>query len=385
MGSITMRSHAMRRFALAAIFCCACGDNKPNAATHPDQPITRTTTAAALDSLPRLDVTDGRLVCLAVGQAPCPTTAVTANWLRDGKYATWEFHRPIEIWTPNKTDPEFLGSVGDAANQYDVVLSVAETQTGFTVISYTNKMTIQFDRAGRYLTSLPLPPVSTTHNRGYSGDVSFYQLIREGGQDSAAIFEVRTTIDPGDTVGHSLINVPLPWLRLHDGRPMNQMPLFPTLPSYAFAPDSDIVWASGDTIAAERRSSTGALRWKLTSDVPGPVITPAALKVLRDKLAQDDKAKLAGFDSSAARTGKSYPAVTGLFVAPDGRVVLVGPQVPVRDSTDFLVLDKTGLPAGRFAMPNRTRPLLFAGDSILVHRAGANAQPELRWLVLKTH
>ena len=91
------------------------------------------------------------------------------------------------------------------------------------------------------------------------------------------------------------------------------------------------------------------------------------------------------FDSSAAHTGKHFPAASGLFVGADGRVLVVGPQTPTRDSLDYTLLNNSGVPSGRFALPVRTRPLLYAGDSLLVQRPGANASSELRWLVIGKH
>jgi hypothetical protein len=261
---------------------------------------------------------------------------------------------------------------------------VAQTGGGYVVVSQTNGVAKQltYDANAKFTSSLPVPPVGMTHARGYSGAIAFYQLIEPGAQDSAAEFEVREVDGPGDTVGVSVLKRKLNWLRLRDSRPVVPVPLFATLPSYALAPDGDIVWSNSDVFNVERRSAKGALRWSLTSDVPGPAITPAHLKELRSKLPQDDKARLAAFDSSAAHTGKFFPAASGLFVGADGSVLVVGPQTPMRDSLDFTVLNNGGAPIGRFSLPVRTRPLLYGGDSLLVQRPGANANSELRWLVL---
>ena len=375
----------MRRIVTGALFLAACGGGKRAVPDQPAAPVARRMTAGALDSLPGLALSNGRLVCLADAGAPCQVTPATANWLHDGRFATWEPRKPILVWTPDKTDPQFLGEAGLSDSQYAVVLSVAATRSGFTVVTQANgeARALSYDADGRFTSSLPAPPVSMTRARGFSGDIAFYQVIHEAGQDSAAEFEVREVDGPGDTVGVTVLKAKLPWLRLRDSRPVVPVPLFPTLPSYALASDSDIVWTNGDLFNVERRSPKGVVRWSLTSDAPGPAITAAELKALRAKLPADDKVRLAGFDSSAAHTGTFLPAATSLLLSPDGRVLIVSVQVPTRDSLDYTMLSNLGEPQGRFAMPVRSHPLLFAGDSLLVQRAGANGFQELRWLVLR--
>ena len=374
----------MRRILVGVLLLGACSSNKPVAPKDPAQPIVHSMSAGALDSLPRMSLTSGRLICLVDAGAPCPTTPATANWLRDGKYATWELRKAVEIWSPDKTDPQLLGEVGVTDSQYDIVLSAAATRSGYIILNLSpgRSSALLYDSRGRYTSNLPMPPVSMTKSRGYSGNVAFFQLIHEAGRDSAAEFDVREVDGPGDTIGVSVLKARLPWLRIRDGRATGPLPLFPTLPSYALAADSDIVWGNSDLFNFERRSPTGAIRWKLTTDAPGPPITKAELAAIRAKLPQNDKTKLAGFDSSAAHTGNFFPAASGLFVGPDGRVLVAGPQLPTRDSVEYVLLDRTGLPTGRLGMPKLTRPLLFAGDSVLVQRAGANANQELRWLVI---
>ena len=373
----------MRRFLIGALLLGACNNGKPAAPEQPAEPITRTTTTAALNALPQQTIANGRLVCLAQGGAPCHATDATANWLRDGKYATWEAHQPILIWTPDKTDPELLGEVGPEENRYDVVLSVAATPSGYVVLNLSSSHALLYDQKGRYTSSLPMPQVSVSRARGYSGSIAFLQVIHETGRDSAAAFEVREVDGPGDTVGTTVLKTTLPWLRLRDSRTSTPVPLFPTLPSYAIADDSDIVWGNSALFNFERQSAKGVLRWRLTGNVPGPAITPAEIAALRAKLPPGDAARRKSFDSSAAHTGKFFPATSGLYVGPDGRVLVAGALVPSHDSVDYFLLGNTGEPTGRFALPVRTRPLLFAGDSVLVQRAGANTNQELRWLVIK--
>jgi hypothetical protein len=118
--------------------------------------------------------------------------------------------------------------------------------------------------------------------------------------------------------------------------------------------------------------------------VTGPAVTPDEIKLDRAQLGPTpDAAVSARFDSSVALTAKVHAAITGLVLAHDGRVLVVGAQTPARDSIDFFSLSNSGEPKGRFTLPRRSRVLLFNGDSLLVQRPGANMNQELRWLILR--
>ena len=329
-------------------------------------------------------MTDGRLICLSDGHSPCPTSAAAANWLHDGRFATWEPHHPILIWTPAKTDPQMLGEIGHDSTQIDVVISVAANGTGYTILNGAGMHVMRYNAAGALESTVPFPQETITHETGYSRDIAFYQVITEGGRDSAASFDVRIIDGPGDTVGHSVLKTSLDWLRLRDSRPTVPLTLFPILPAYAFATDSDVVFSQGDLFTIVRRSPAGKVRWTLTSDAPGLAVTDSDIAAARSRIPRDASKELrARFDSSVANTPKFLPAVGGVYVAADGQVVLGSVGGPSRDSARYTVLSSTGEPIGRFLLPTATRVLLFAGDSILAQRAGANAQPELRWLMIK--
>ncbi len=374
----------MRRMLWAFLLLAACQDKKAATLQWPAAPITHTTTAAALDALPIIPVVDGRLLCLADGHNPCPTTSAGANWLHGGELAVWEPHHPILLWTPGKADPGLLGEVGRDSTQFDLVVSVAASGTSYVVLSGATMRVLRYNAAGALQSMVPFPRETITRVASYSGDIPFYQLIREAGRDSAAIFELRLIDGPGDTVGHSVLTTPINWLRLRDSRPTAPLTLFPVLPSYAFAPDSDLIWSVGDLFTFERRSPAGKVRWSLTSDATGPAVSDADIADARKRLPPDaSKAVQARFDSSVANTPKVHPAVGALLLAADGRVLVAGLSIPSRDSTRYVVLSNTGEPTGRFYLPAATRLLLFAGDSILTQRGGANAQQELRWLVVR--
>lgn len=343
--------------------------------------VVRTITQGGLDSLPRLAITDGHLVCLADGQNPCPIQLATANWAHDGKFATWEPNRPVQVWSPNDPNPMSVGEVGDAPNQYRMVASAAADGRGYDVVDGAGNYLLRFNSKGQFESSVPIPPSRMTRATGFAGDIPLMQLILAAAADSPAVFEVREIAAPGDTLGRTVVSLRLPWLRIRDGRPIRELPLFPVLPSYAIAPDSDVVWTAGDLFNVRRQTATGTLQWSLTSDAPGPLVTSDEIARMRAQFASTaDSAARARFDSSAAVSGKYHPAITGILLAHDDRVLLVGPPIPGRDSLDFYALSDTGMPTGRFALPVRSRVLLFAGDSLLVQRPGANVQQELHWL-----
>ena len=302
----------------AVLAFAAC--HKANAPRPSGPPVERTVSSATLDSVPQLAVTDGHLVCLADGQSPCPAEVATANWVHDERFATWEANRQVQIWSPNQPNPQTLGEVGEGNGQYRAVVSVAANGAGYFIVDAAGNNLLRFDGQGRFQSSVPVPPTRMTHVAGFAGDIALLQLIRPTVADSPAVFEVREIDTPGDTLGHTVLKRPLPWLRIHNDRLSAQLPLFPVLPSYAIAADSDIVWSPGDVFALRRQSASGALRWSLTSDVPGPAITAEEIAQARVQFGSTtDAAATARFDSSAALTGKFHPAITGILLAHAGR------------------------------------------------------------------
>ena len=83
-----------------------------------------------------------------------------------------------------------------------------------------------------------------------------------------------------------------------------------------------------------------------------------------------------------ARTGKRHPAIGGFVVEPKGRILVASAASPTRDTVDYVLLTREGRPTHRFVLTGRTHPLLFAGDSLLVHRPTEGEPWELRWLRL---
>ncbi|HEY3934068.1 MAG TPA: hypothetical protein VGL65_05560 [Gemmatimonadales bacterium] len=389
------RRPARPSYLLAAVVLATivAGCSKGERPTANRPPIERTVTAAQLDALPRLVVTDGRLVCQSNGTSPCPIGMAIANWLDDGKFATWELHRQVQIWSPGITDPVALGENGTGDNKYNYVVSAGATPGGYQVIDASPPHVLLFDRSAKFLSSRPIPPVELTRAVAFSGPVTFMQLVRSSAGDSAApaTFEVRRIDSPGDTLGLSAIKVPLPWLlmkrvRANQDSVSSPVPLFALLPPFAFTSDSDVVWSIGDRFAIKRQAPDGTLRWSIASEVTGPPVGPDEINQLRTQfLARATAQARASFDSNAAHTGTFHPAIAGLLASPDGRLLVVGPQTISRDTVTLYTVDATGLPTGQFGLPRAAHALLFAGDSVLVQRAGANSQPELHWLVLRRH
>jgi hypothetical protein len=278
-----------------------------------------------------------------------------------------------------------VGEVGAGTGQYEAVVAVAANGAGYFVVDAASNNLLLFDAKGHYQSSVPVAPSGMTHATGFAGDIPLLQLILPAAVDSPAVFEVREIEAPGDTLGRSVLKLPLPWLRIRDGKMARELPLFPVLPSYAIAADSDIVWSAGDVFSVRRQSASGMLRWSLVSTVPGPAVTPAEIGQERARLGSTPTAAAAArFDSSVALSAKLHAAITGLVLAHDGRVLVVGAQTPARDSIDFYSLSNSGEPTARFSLPRRSRVLLFDGDSVLVQRPGANLNQELRWLVLRS-
>jgi hypothetical protein len=85
----------------------------------------------------------------------------------------------------------------------------------------------------------------------------------------------------------------------------------------------------------------------------------------------------------AARTPATYPAVTTILLSRDGRIVVGEAVVPNADSVSYLLLTKDGAPLTRFKLEAQAHPLLFSGDSLLVHRPAGGEPREARWIQVK--
>lgn len=346
--------------------------------------VTDSITAASLDSIPRFDVHDGTLVCQADGVSPCPIALATANWMNDHQFATWERDRPVQVWTPGKIDPLTIGEVGAATGQYQLAVSVAHIAGDYVVIDAQRAQSLAYDDQGRFVSAMPIPAVSNLRAVGFTGSIALMQRVLTLPGDSVASFQVRELDTPGDTAGLVVLNRRIGWLRLRNGTPVRAVPLFPALPSYTILPDSDIVWTPGDSFTARRQSNTGAVRWTLSGSIPGPPVTAAEIDTIRAQYAaRHDPVAMQSFDSSVAHSSKNHPALSGVMAARDGRVLLVGAQIPARDSLDLYLLTDHGQPRGRVTVPRSYHLLLYAGDSVLIQRPEPNMHEAMRWIVLQ--
>lgn len=373
------------RIAAPVLMLAACGRGSAsgNGPHFTGPPITTAITAATLDSLPVLAVSDGRLVCQADGESPCPDRDAAANWLDHGDFATWEPGRNVEVWSPGKVDPTTIGESGYGNGQYGAVLAVGAVGNQIAVLDGQRMAELEFDDHGAYRSTLPIPPVSQMRAVIFAGDIAVLQVIRMGSGDSIATFEVREIDTPGDTTGHVVLKLPLAWLRLHNGVPSVGLPLFPALPAYAVAADSDIIWTSGDVFTVRRQSPGGVVRWTLAGGFPGPPITDTEIARVRNRYQTNpDTVARRSVDSSIAHTGHFHPALSGIVAARDGGVLLAGAQIPGSDSVHFYLLDWQGRPRGRFVLPRQDHLLLFDGDSVLVQRPEPNLHQQMRWLRL---
>ena len=166
---------------------------------------------------------------------------------------------------------------------------------------------------------------------------------------------------------------------------LDATPLFPALPRYAIDADKSIVWTPSDSFLVQRRTFDGEVQWTLASDRKGVEVTEQDITRRRDEISRLSPAgtlKPGDLDSMQLRTGKRHPVLGGIVVEPKGRLLLAGAATPTRDSVDYIVAEHSGEPTHRFVLPGRTHVLLFAGDSLLVHRPTEGEPWELRWLRL---
>jgi len=367
---------------LAAAVAAGC-TRAPGPIVH-GPPVFHNVSATVIDSLPLLATDNGRLVCLAEGTSPCPHLPARATWLRDGRFATWNRREAVEVWTPGQVDPMRLGDLGTADGQYRQPVSVGMAGGGYVVLDQEERAVLFYTEHGRFQSSTVAPANTFVRAFGYAGPVAFVQLLRSVAPDSSATLEVRAVDSPGDTVGHAILTVPLPWMHVVNGRPAGAMPVFAELPVFAIAPDSDIIWSDGARLTVTRQGPDGSVRWRLNSDATGVPLSPAIVSTIRHAMGADTNATArASLDSSIAHSPATLPAISSLLLAPDGEVLVVGFAAPNALDRPAYLLDATGLPIGRVAIPGAWTVLLHGGDSILVQLAGANADLELRWLTLK--
>lgn len=346
----------------------------------------RRVSAAQLDSLPRASVSDGRRVCEATGYDPCPLHRAVANWLSPDRFALWEPGHLVRIYDSHDSAGKDLGTVGHGESSYGFATAVGPYRGGIAVIDGARNTLVRFDARGRAAGDVQLAQHDIDDAPGFDGAVPVLQRARPESPGDTAIFEVRLLKSPTDTTGDVVLRVPLPWLVLSDDKPVKPTPFFPVVPRYAVDADRSVVWSPGDHFEIHRRMRGGGVAWTLVSNRLGPAVTPEDIASRRHEIeAQTDPHEVppSDVDSMIAHTGKLHPAIGGITIAPNGTILVAGPVTPSRDSVDYFVLTSSGVPTTRFTLPSRMEVLLFAGDSLLVHRPTESEPWEVRWLQLK--
>lgn len=346
-----------------------------------------TLTQAGWDSLPVLAVTDGARLCLADGTTDCPLAMAYGNWLDDQRLVLWESARRLLLWRSGDTTAVPMGSTGIEQGQYISVLAagpgsgdhvelVTATESGLTLM--------EFDAKGTFVKSGPLPAAAARTARGFAGPVPILQRIAQTSDSGTAEMQIELLRTIGDSAGTVAFTAPLPWLRIRGEETVSAPSFFPAPPVFAVAADRDVLSSPGGTLEVRRAAADGTVRWTLTSPLTGAPITDADIAARKTELAGATLDTMSTADAAAmrARTGTHHPAVAGLLLARDGRVLVAGPSLPLSETTEHLRLKADGTPDGRVALPRGTFPILFAGDSLLVHRRADGELREIRWLRL---
>lgn len=367
---------------IASVLITACGGVRDQQATASVHVIT----AAALDALPRWTVTDGGRVCSADGRTLCPLHAAVANWLAPDRFALWEPGRQIGAWRIGDTVAVLIGSVGQGPGTYTNPSAVGATSgSDVLVVDAQTDTLLRYDGEGKFLSAKPLPKLFGLSAWGFAGRVAVLQRITARDSVVPAVLELRILKAAGDSAGRVALQTTIPFLHLNNSEVSSALPLFPTQPVYAIGDDGALTWSSADRLWVRRVNSSGGTNWTLSSDIKGAAIAPADLAARRLELEHDDVPAI-DLDAMTARTPATHPAVAGILLGRDGRVLVGGAIVPSSDSVTYLMLSKDGVPLARLTLDKRVHPLLLSGDSLLVHRPTEGEPWEIRWLLLpKAH
>jgi hypothetical protein len=358
----------------------ACGKAEP-------APTTEVVTQASLDSLPRLTVSDGRALCVADGRSACPLESAFANWLGDEGFALWEPGRPVMIWRGKDSVAAELGATDGDMHSPTLTLAVASDGSGYQmIVTGAKDRLLHFKQDGKVSGSSILPLIPGSFSRGFTGDVPLLERMRGAKGDDRVHFELDVMKSPMDTSGRPIIRMVLPWLKMSEHDHPEPAPFFPSWPSFGVDRDGGVAWSPGDRFVIHRINAHGDEEWALNGDFPGAEIASTDMTARRAQaLAPNAPEHLSVdvVDTMAARTGKFLPAITGLLVSRQGEIMVTGPESPARDSIACYRVSRAGKLLGQFRLPRRTRALIFAGDSVLVHRPTEGEPWEVRWLKLK--
>ena len=355
----------------------ACGD------AAPPQTTVTTLSDSAIAALPELTVTPASLVCTSLGVDGCPLRSAVANRLDDGRIAVWEPGFTVYAFAPGDTNGTPIGSAG-AGGAYRHAVAVAQLGASrYQLILYGPQWrAMEIDDAGEItrVDTLPNPGLLTAI--GYVGRQLIRQRMHAWSSDSGGRFTVTLLDKVTDTTGSTLLHVPLPWLRGEDPNAPPLPPLIASAPTWSLAPDGDVVWSPGDRLIVERRSPAGQVRWRIEGG-PGPLVSEEDLNARESVVrtaAQGMPYAEEYFLGMRMRSDTLLPAVSGLTVTPAGDVSVARSVSPSRPVIDYLRLDPSGQPTGRFTLDGRIRILLAEGDSLLVHTPTESEPWEVRWM-----
>lgn len=346
----------------------------------------RRVSVAELNALPVASVVDGRKVCMADGRSPCPLHSALANWLSSDSYALWEPGNQVRVYDRNDSAGRTIGNVGHGEGSYGMAAAVGPDHGGTAIVDASRNTVVRFDSHGQPAGEVVLAAGQPDDAHGFVGSVPVLQELRPEPPGDTAVFKLIVLNRIADTVGDVAVQVPLGWLVVKGGKPVHPTPFFPAVPRYAVYPDRSVIWTPGDSFEIQRRVRGGGLDWTLTSDRTGDSVT--TLDIARRRRELEDQTDphdvpASDIDSMVARTAPHLPVISGLSIAPDGSILISGSLAPSRDSVEYLVLTKAGVPRTRFKLPSRTAVLLFGGDSLLVHRPTEGEPWEVRWLALR--
>lgn len=347
--------------------------------------VTRTVSDAQLSALPTLKVSDGRLVCTALGGDQCPLHSAIANWLGKDRVAVWEPGRLIMILDAKSPNGRELGAVGQTPGHYLYVTAVGPYEGAIGVIDLQRLKLIRFKDDGTFDREDNIPRPGANAAPGFVGATPVLQTIGATPASDTAHMTLDVLDSYGQQSGKRVLDVPVRWLRISSDTAIGHSPLFPASPRYAIDVDRSIIWTPSDSFFVQRRSFDGTVRWTLTSDRRGTPVTPTDISARLDEISRNAPKGLLSpeqLDSMVAHTAKDLPVFSGIVLEPGGRMLLVGEILASRDSTQYLMVDPDGTPTHRFALPSRTNPLVLSGDSLLVHRPTEGEPWELRWLKL---
>ncbi|MFN8666439.1 MAG: hypothetical protein U0164_04460 [Gemmatimonadaceae bacterium] len=340
---------------------------------------------SALGALPTVSVSDGMLVCTALGGDACPLRGAVANWLTPERVVVWEPGRPVMLLDKENPTGKVVGSFGDKAGQYTYATAVGMLEGRLAIVDMQRTKLVRYKEDQTFDREDNIPRPDENAAPGFAGSTPVLQSIGADGDSGVAHLRVRILRSQTELGGTKVLDLSLPWLRLKGRDALEAMPLFPAMPRYAIDADQSIVWTPADSFLVQRRSFDGKVEWTLSSDRAGVEVTDQDITRRRDEISRkspEGTLKPGELDSMQARTPKRHPVLGGIILEPKGRLLLAGAATPSRDSVDYIVTEHSGRPTHRFVLPGRTHVLLFAGDSLLVHRPTEGEPWELRWLKL---